>query len=286
MLKTEKSGTLYIIPTPIGNLGDMTLRAIETMRSVDLLLTEDTRHTQKLLNHFDIKTKKRSYDNFSEKKKLESILNLLENGKSIALVSDAGMPGISDPGPTLVTACHERGIPVRVLPGPTAGITALVASGFKIGGHLFEGFLPREENKLQARLKELAQFNGSIVLYEAPHRVVELMSKIAVVMPKRKAHIARELTKLFEEHIRGVVSDVYKKLLESEPRGEYAIILAPLTSGKIDIEPDEKRILDFLSLCLEKGISLRDASVLYSCATGEKRSAVYRIMTRFKARNK
>jgi len=286
MLKTEKSGTLYIIPTPIGNLGDMTLRAIETMRSVNLLLTEDTRNTQKLLNHFDIKTPKRSYHKFSEKKELEPIIGLLEKGKSIALVSDAGMPGISDPGTTLVTACHERGIPVRVLPGPTAGITALVASGFRIGGHLFEGFLPREENKLQARLKELAQFNGSIVLYEAPHRVVELMSKIAVVMPKRKVHIARELTKLFEEHIRGNVSDVYKKLSESEPRGEYAIILAPLTSGKKDIEPDEKRILDFLSLCLEKGISLRDASVLYAYATGEKRSAVYRIMTRFKARNK
>jgi len=279
MPETKKSGTLYIIPTPIGNLGDMTLRAIEMMRFVDLLLTEDTRNTRKLLSHFKIQTTSISYHSFSEKKKLDSIIQLLKNGKNIGLVSDAGMPGISDPGPTLITTCHDNGIPVRVLPGPTAGITALVASGFKLEGHLFEGFLPREEGKRKERLNELALFGGAIVLYEAPHRIVEMMSNIATIMPERKVHIARELTKLFEEHIRGNASDVHKKLSESESRGEYAIILAPLASGRIDIEPDEKRMLDFLALCDKINISRRNAADLYSHATGFRRSAVYRIMS-------
>lgn len=282
MPETKKQGVLYIIPTPIGNLGDMTIRAIEIMRSVDLLLAEDTRTTQKLLNHYEIKTPKRSYHKFSELKDLESIIEILKEGKSVGLVSDAGMPGISDPGLMLISACYENKIAVRVLPGATAGITALVSSGFKLENHLFVGFLPREDKKLQARLEELARFEGSVIIYESPHRIIELMSKVAEIMPNRLVHIAREMTKLFEQHIRGTASDVSRKISETEPLGEYAIILGPLSSEERNIEPDEKRIFAFLSMCQSKGISTRDAADLYSLVSGEKRSSVYDIMRRFK----
>jgi len=273
-------GTLYLIPTPIGNLGDMTLRAIETMRSVDLLLTEDTRNTQKLLNHFDIKTPSRSYHKFSERKDIEPILNMLLDGKSIALISDAGMPGISDPGMMLVTCCHDEGIPVRVLPGPSAGITALVSSGFKIEGHLFVGFLPRKAKELDEKIRELAGFGGAIIIYEAPHRVRELVSKLAEVMPDRKIHIAREMSKLFEEHIRGKISEVSEKISKIEPRGEYAIILGQLPAPQKRQELDKIKLRDFRRKCIEFGLSVKDSAALYSIATGEKRSEIYKIMSR------
>ena len=277
--KSKKAGTLYLIPTPIGNLGDITLRALETMKSVDLLLTEDTRVTRKLLTHFEIKTRTISYHGFSEKKKLDQILKMLLNNKSIALVSDAGMPGISDPGTILVSACYENDIPVKVLPGASAGITALVASGFEIEGHLFAGFLPKKKSELDKKLDELKIFPGAVVIYVSVHQVQTLLKNLAAVMPDRFVHVAREMTKFFEEHIRGTASDISGILDSKKPKGEYVIILKPLSLDKKGQEgEDETGILEFLDHCLSQGISVKTAANLYAKANGVNRSAVYRVM--------
>lgn len=277
----QKNGILYLIPTPIGNLGDMTLRAIEAMKSVDLLLAEDTRVTRKLLTHFDIKVPIRSYHGFNERKKLNSIIELLHDGKSIALVSDAGMPGISDPGSIMVAACRDEGIDVFVLPGASAGITALVSSGFEIRGHLFEGFLPKKNKELEQKLQMLNVFPGAVVIYEAPNRIQKLIEKIALLMPNRLIHIAREMTKIHEEHLQDTASEISKRINETKPRGEYVIILAPLppSTGERFVL-DEAGILDFLAQCVESGLSVKDAAGLYCAVSGENRSEVYRVMNR------
>lgn len=277
----QTTGTLYLIATPIGNLGDMTFRAIEVMKSVDLLLAEDTRVTRKLLTHFDIKIPIRSYHGFNERKKLNSIIELLRDGKSVALVSDAGMPGISDPGSIMVSACRDEGIDVFVLPGASAGITAIVASGFEIRGHLFLGFLPKKKSEIEDKLQALKSFPGAVVIYEAPSRIQKLVEHIASVMPNRIIHIAREMTKLYEEHFQDTASEISRRVNETKPRGEYVIILGPLPLLKEEcFVVDETGVLKFLSLCLESGISVRDAASLYCSVSGDKRSEVYRIMNR------
>jgi 16S rRNA (cytidine1402-2'-O)-methyltransferase len=279
-------GTLYLIPTPIGNLGDITLRAIETMKSVDFLLAEDTRTTRKLMTHFGIKTPFHSYDSYKERKDLNPLLEMLKQGKTIGLVSEAGMPGISDPGIILALSCNENGIPVRVLPGASAGITAVVSSGFQIKGHLFEGFLPRTASKMKERMMELAEFPGTVVIYEAPHCLLKLMEVLSEVMPQRGIHIAREMTKLHEEHIHGIVRDVFKRIRDIQPRGEYVIILSSLAmDGERELSCDERRIVDFMKSCMEKGLSRKDAADLFTDATGTSRSAIYKIMNRAIGKN-
>ncbi len=270
-----------MIPTPIGNLGDITLRAVEVMKNVDLLLAEDTRVTRKLLTHFDIKVPIRSYHGFNERKKLNSIIELLQDGKSIALVSDAGMPGISDPGSIMVTACRAEGIDVLVLPGASAGITALVASGFEIQGHLFVGFLPKKKSEIDSKFQMFKDFPGAVVIYEAPNRIQKLLEKIASVMPNRLIHIAREMTKIHEEHFQDTASEISKRINEKKPRGEYVIILAPLPPSKGErFVLDETGILNFLALCVESGLSVKDTASLYCSVSGDNRSEVYRIMNR------
>lgn len=284
--QTPKTGTLYLIPTPIGNLGDITLRAIEVMKRVDLLLTEDTRVTRKLLTHFEIKTGTISYHGFSEKKKLDQILKMLLNNKSVALVSDAGMPGISDPGTILVSACYENDIPVEVLPGASAGITALVASGFVIENHLFAGFLPKKKSELDKKLVELKEFPGAVVIYVSVHQVQKFLMNLAKVMPDRFVHVAREMTKFFEEHIRGTASEVSTRINSKKPKGEYVIILKPLSLDNKGSGSDETDIIEFLEYCLSQGISVKTAADLYSKATGVNRSAVYRVMNSRKKMNR
>jgi 16S rRNA (cytidine1402-2'-O)-methyltransferase len=278
---TEKknTGTLYLVPTPIGNLGDITLRAIDVLRGVDLLLTEDSRVTRKLLTHFDIKTPLRSYHKFNEKESVLELIELLQDGKSVALVSDAGMPGISDPGMILATACHDAGINVTTLPGASAGITALISSGFRIENHLFVGFLPKKKSDLEKKLGELKRFRGSVVIYESPHRIQQTLKSIANTMPKRLLHIAREMTKFHEEHIRGTSEEVCRIIGSKPPRGEYAIILAPSGDGEDDIvAPADSILLEFRQKCMNFGLSVRDSADLYSFITGVKRSEVYNIM--------
>lgn len=278
---TEKiqSGTLYLVPTPIGNLGDITLRAIDVLRAVDLLLTEDSRVTRKLLTHFDIKTPWRSYHKFNEKESISELVELLNDGKSVALVSDAGMPGISDPGMILATACHDAGITVTTLPGASAGITALISSGFKIENHLFVGFLPKKKNDLEKKLGELKKFSGSVIIYESPHRIQQTLKFISEIMPDRFIHIAREMTKFHEEHIRGTAQEVCRLIGSKVPRGEYAIILAPSGDDESGIVvPADSIMMEFRQKCADSGLSVRDSADLYSFITGVKRSEVYNIM--------
>ncbi len=218
-------GTLYLVATPIGNLEDISRRALRILNEVDLIAAEDTRHTLKLLNHFEIRKPLVSYHQHNERERSQEIIGRIETGTSVALVSDAGMPGISDPGGQLVADAIQRGIQVVPIPGPSAIITALAASGLDTGSFLFEGFLPRQNKEQLKRLGELKAFRGTLGFYEAPHRLTHTLKNIATVFGERRVVLARELTKLHEEFIRGMISDVIQKITEQETRGEFTILV-------------------------------------------------------------
>ncbi len=216
---------LYLVPTPIGNLEDITLRALSTLKSVDLILTEDTRTTGKLLKHYDINKPLKSFHAFNEHALVDRIANSIEEGKTVALVSDAGTPGISDPGFLLVRACVERGIKLECLPGATALIPALVKSGFPTDRFVFEGFLPHKKGRMK-RLEALKEEPRTIVFYESPHRLVKLLGQIEELFgPDRKISVSRELTKIYEETITDTVSNLLVHYNSHNPKGEFVVIL-------------------------------------------------------------
>ncbi len=225
-----EEGKLYIIPTPIGNLEDMTLRAIRLLKEVDLILAEDTRTTGVLLKHFEIDNKMQSYHKFNEHKAVERIVEMLKNGQNIALVSDAGTPGISDPGFLIARECAKAGVEVECLPGATALIPALVASGIPSDKFCFEGFLPQKKGR-QTRLKFLADETRTMVLYESPHRVKKTLEQLAEFLgEERYAASCREISKKFENIQRGTLKELITYFEENEPRGEFVLIV----SGKND----------------------------------------------------
>lgn len=215
------SGKLYITATPIGNLSDITLRALEVLKSVDAVACEDTRVTLKLLNHFDIKTSLISYHAHSGKIKEEKILELLLSGKDVALVTDAGTPGISDPGEKIIGEAVERGINVVPIPGPAAATTALSISGFNSPEYAFYGFLPHKKGR-QTKLKDIADEKKTIVLYESPYRIVKLMDELLLYCGDRDICVFRELTKKFETQYRGKISEVKENI---KPKGEFVVIM-------------------------------------------------------------
>ena len=218
-------GRLYIVPTPIGNLEDITLRALTILKKVDLILAEDTRTSGKLLKHFDITTKKQSYHQHNEHKVLQSIVDRLVEGETMAVITDAGTPGISDPGFLLVRECIKNGIDVETLPGATAFIPALVNSGLPCDKFHFEGFLPQKKGR-QTRLKELANFTTTLVFYESPHRLLKTLSQFAEFFgPERPASISRELTKLHEENARGTLTELIKHFEAKSIKGEIVIVV-------------------------------------------------------------
>ena len=198
-----KNGKLYLVPTPIGNLKDITLRALETLKEADIIAAEDTRQTLKLLNHFEIKKSLISYHKFNEQSKSDKIIDLLMEGKNIALVSDAGTPGISDPGSVIVQRCIEKMIDFEVLPGATAITTALVYSGLDTTKFLFRGFLPRENKDRKIITDELLQSQETLIFYEAPHRLIDTLTFLLDTFGDRKIAVCRELTKIYEEIYRG-----------------------------------------------------------------------------------
>ena len=217
---------LFLVPTPIGNLKDITFRAIEILGSVDLILAEDTRQTRKLLNHYNIVTPIQSHHMFNEHKNVESICLKLIGGQTIALVSDAGTPGISDPGFLLVRTCIEKDINVETLPGPTALIPALINSGLPCDRFCFEGFLPPKKGRIK-RITGLIDETRSIVFYESPYRLVKTLNELAIHLgPDRKASVSRELSKIFEENIRGTLSFLSEYYSSKPPKGEIVIIVA------------------------------------------------------------
>jgi len=216
---------LYLVPTPIGNLQDMTFRAIEILRSVDLVLAEDTRTTGKLFKHFEIDQKSIPFHAHNEHKVLDKVIAMLGEGKKLALVSDAGSPGISDPGFLLVRACVTNNIPVQSLPGATAFVPALVNSGFPTDRFCFEGFLPPKKGRVK-RIEAIAEESRTVVFYESPHRILKTLSQMAEILGQdRKASISREITKIHEETIRGSLAELIEHFTEHKPKGEFVLVI-------------------------------------------------------------
>lgn len=218
-------GKLYLVPTPIGNLEDMTLRGIRILKEVDLILAEDTRTSAKLLSHFDIKNKLVSHHKFNEHKTVEMIASQIETGKNVALISDAGTPGISDPGYLLVKTCLDKEIEVECLPGATALIPALVNSGFPTDRFSFEGFLPQKKGR-QKKIKELQNEPRTMVFYESPYRLLKTLEQFAEFLgPTRRASVSRELSKLFEENRRGTLAELIEYFNSKTVKGEIVIVM-------------------------------------------------------------
>lgn len=223
----HQTGTLYLVPTPIGNLGDMTVRSIDTLKSVAVIAAEDTRHTQQLLNQFDILTKQISFHEHNKESRIPELIERLQNGEDVAQVSDAGMPSISDPGHELVTAAIAVNIPVVPLPGASAGITALVASGLTPQPFMFYGFLARKPKDQLAELELLNHQTQTMLFYEAPHRLAKTLGNMVTVFGAERAVVlARELTKRYEEFIRGTLAEVLQWAEEDEIRGEFVVLVA------------------------------------------------------------
>lgn len=217
---------LYIVPTPIGNLEDITLRAIRILKEVDLVLVEDTRTSGKLLKHFSIKTPMQSHHMYNEHKTVNNIVNHIKNGKNIALISDAGTPAISDPGFLLTRACIKENVLIECLPGATAFIPALVNSGLPNDRFIFEGFLPPKKGR-QARLKQLAEETRTIIFYESPYKLIKTLTLFLEYFgEERKISISRELTKLYEETKRGTIKEVLEYYIKNTPKGEIVIIVS------------------------------------------------------------
>jgi 16S rRNA (cytidine1402-2'-O)-methyltransferase len=222
--ETDK-GTLYVVPTPIGNLEDITYRALKILESVDVIAAEDTRNTKKLLNHFDISTPLISYHEHNKRTREEHLLEKLKQGESIAIVSDAGMPAISDPGFEIVQAATESNLPVIVLPGANAALCALIGSGLPTDEFYFYGFLPRKKKDKEAALAQLKNLQATLLFYESPYRLKDTLHAIKDIFGMRKAAIARELTKRFEEYVRGTMDELIAWSEKNELRGEFCIIV-------------------------------------------------------------
>ena len=233
-------GKLFLVPTPIGNLEDMTLRGIRILKEVDVILAEDTRTSSKLLDHFEIKNKLISHHKFNEHKTVEMIARQIEDGKNVALISDAGTPGISDPGFLLVRTCLEREIEVECLPGATALIPALVNSGFPTDRFTFEGFLPQKKGR-QKKIKELITEPRTMIFYESPYRLVKSLEQFAEFFGSdRKASVSRELSKFFEENRRGTLAELIEYFSSKTIKGEIVIVLEGFIANKGDKDDDDE----------------------------------------------
>jgi len=266
------SGTLYIIATPIGNLEDITFRAVRILGEVDLIAAEDTRHSRKLLSHFNISKPLTSYFDHNRQFKGERILSELRQGKTVALISDAGTPCVSDPGYHLVRDAVLEGIPVIPIPGACAAVAALSASGLPSDNFTFAGFPPSRQGKRKTFLAGLVGLPGTLILYEAPHRLEETLRDMGEVLGERRIVVARELTKIFEEFVRGSVSEVLAVVSQGRVRGEVVILVAPGESSPPDVEPLEELLQRLLD---EEGLSVKDAARKASEITGVPRNEAY-----------
>lgn len=266
------TATLYIVATPVGNLEDMTFRAVRILGEVDLIAAEDTRHSLKLLNHFNISRPLTSYFDHNKQFKGERILHALRQGKSVALISDAGTPCISDPGYQLVRDAVAENIPVVPVPGSCAAIAALSASGLPTDNFTFAGFPPSRQGKRRTFLSAITELSGTLVLYEAPHRTVECLDDIREIMGERQVVVARELTKIYEELLRGTVSEVLERVGQDKVRGEVVILVAPGEKKAPEQEPLDALLL---RLIMEEGLSVKDAARQASEMTGVSRNKAY-----------
>lgn len=267
-------GTLYICPTPIGNLEDITIRTLKTLETVDLIAAEDTRRTIKLLNYYEIKKPLTSYHEHNEKEKTLILIKKLEEGLDIGLVSDAGMPGISDPGQYLILKAIERDIELIVLPGGTAAISALVLSGLPTDKFVFEGFLPSKKKDRRKALEDIKYEERTIILYESPYRVLDLLKDIKDIMGNRKISISREITKIYEETIRGTVEELLERFKDRKPKGEFVLVLE---GGEKEDANYYKNltIKDHLIYYLDKGLTKKDAVKIVAKERNIAKNKVY-----------
>jgi 16S rRNA (cytidine1402-2'-O)-methyltransferase len=271
-------GTLYLVGTPIGNLEDITLRAVRVLREVDLIAAEDTRVTRTLLERYQIGTPLTSFHEHSRPRKIAEIIAALQQGKSVAVVSDAGMPAISDPGADLVAACVQAGLPVAVVPGPTAVATALAASGFLAQEYLFLGFLPNRKGPRRETLLRAAQQPGALVCFEGPHRLVESLTDMQELLGDREAVCARELTKKFEEFVRGRLSELAAHFGAQPPRGEMTVVVKgePVREARRELAEGAAEAKDLVAL----GLSASRAAAHVAKWRRLPRRAVYQSVAR------
>jgi 16S rRNA (cytidine1402-2'-O)-methyltransferase len=276
-MQTEpKPGTLYIVATPIGNLEDMTFRAVRILQAVDMIAAEDTRHTGRLLQHFQVKTPQISYHEHNSNSRIPELLEHLQYGKTMALVSDAGMPGISDPGYELIKACIDEGITVVPIPGASAVITALSAAGLPTDRFIFDGFLPAKSQQRQKYLESLQGESRTLVFYESPHRLRDTLADLGTVLGSdRSIVIARELTKLYEEFWRGTIEDAIAHYQEKEPQGEYTLLVAGTSPSQPQLTETELKT-ELLEI-MEQGISRSQASRQLAKDTGLSRRYLYQL---------
>jgi len=265
--------TLWLVATPIGNLGDLAPRATEVLAAVEIVCCEDTRRTGKLLQHAGIRAKRLAVCNeHTEFELVTEVLDTLATGGDVAVVSDAGSPGISDPGERLVEAAVDAGHTVSAVPGPTAATMAVTISGLPSGRHVYEGFLPRKDRERFERIDAIATEARTVVLYEAPHRLLRTLADLtAACGPDRRVSISRELTKLHEETIRGTLGTIDV----GEPRGEYAIVLGGAVDEPIDASDDDVR--HALRIAIQAGASTRDAAATVAATTGRRKREVYQL---------
>jgi 16S rRNA (cytidine1402-2'-O)-methyltransferase len=277
-------GTLYVVSTPIGNLADITHRAMQVLKDVDLIACEDTRHTKKLLQHFGINTKTISYHEHNEQRRSNELIRQLIDGRNVAVVSDAGTPTISDPGFRLVTAAVESEIQVVPVPGASALITALTASGLPTDEFFFAGFLPSRTTARQSRLRELSQIPGTLIFYEAPHRLAGSLKDAREVLGERRAVVARELTKIHEEIRRGSLSDLATHYSTNEsPRGEFVVLIDKTVLAKESAETT-RSIDSLVREFEEQGLDRRAALKKAARELGMSRAEAYRQLLAERAR--
>ncbi|WP_392531407.1 16S rRNA (cytidine(1402)-2'-O)-methyltransferase [Nostoc sp. C117] len=276
MQTDPKPRTLYVVGTPIGNLEDMTFRAVRILQTVDMIAAEDTRHTGKLLQHFEIKTPQVSYHEHNRTSRIPELLEHLTNDKAIALVSDAGMPGISDPGYELVKACIEAGIAVVPIPGASAAITALSAAGLPTDRFVFEGFLPAKSQQRREHLESLQTESRTLIFYESPHRLRDTLQDLAEVWESdRQIVLGRELTKLYEEFWRGTIAEAIAHYSQRDPQGEYTLVLAGIPPSQHQLTEEELKAE--LKQLISQGISRSQASRQLAKFTSLPRRQVYQL---------
>lgn len=271
-----KQRTLYVVGTPIGNLEDMTFRAVQVLQNVNLIAAEDTRHTGKLLQHFQIKTPQISYHEHNRSSRIPELLQHLNEDKSLALVSDAGMPGISDPGYELISACIANGIFVVPIPGACAAVTALSAAGLTTDRFVFEGFLPIKRKQRRQILESLQTETRTLIFYESPHRLRETLEDLAITFGEtRHCVLARELTKLYEEFWRGSLKEAISLYQAKQPQGEYTLLITGTPANKTQISEAQLKIE--LQSLIERGVSRSQASRELAKLTSMPRRQIYQL---------
>jgi len=278
------AGKLYLCATPIGNLGDMTARCVEILRSVDLIAAEDTRNSIKLLNHFDIHTPMTAYHEYNRYDKAEELVGKLLEGQNIACITDAGTPGISDPGEVLAAKCIEQGIEVVSVPGACACISALIVSGLPTRRFRFEGFLPPEKKERAAVLENLKNDAATLIFYEAPHHLLKTLEGLLSALGDRKIAVCKELTKLHEQVFRTTIGEAVRYYTENEPRGEYVLVIEGRSMNDLEKEAQEAfseiPLEDHLQLFLDRGMDRMEAMKQVAKERGLSKREVYRLLNR------